>query len=162
MLLEKFLRVMDLDRKGHTLWQSCSFQLLSGEELHPSQLPILWAISQTERISQGQIARVLGVSRAAVAVSTKRMEKVGLVKRERSRGDQRRTLISLTPKGAEAARRAKWIQESILAKRLEGFTPEEIQALVEFYERMNHNLEGYRRELERGADTLSRKEEVIC
>ena len=79
MLLGKAVRFLDLDRRSHTLYQSCMFHLLAGEDLHPSQLPILWAIAQTGAISQGQVARVLGVSRAAVAVSAKRMERAGLV-----------------------------------------------------------------------------------
>ena len=66
MLLGKAVRFLDLDRRSHTLYQSCMFHLLAGEDLHPSQLPILWAIAQTGAISQGQVARVLGVSRAAV------------------------------------------------------------------------------------------------
>lgn len=81
MLLGKAVRFLDLDRRSHTLYQSCMFHLLAGEDLHPSQLPILWAIAQTGAISQGQVARVLGVSRAAVAVSAKRMERAGLVRR---------------------------------------------------------------------------------
>ena len=129
MLLQKFVRLLDLDRKSHTLYQSCVFQLLAGEELHPSQLPILWTIAQTGRISQGQIAQILGVSRAAVAVSAKRMEKAGLVRREKERKDQRCTMVSLTPKGNGAAHRARACQESILARRLAGFTQEEILAL---------------------------------
>lgn len=163
MVLQKFIRFLDLDRKSHTLYQSCIFQLLAGEELHPSQLPILWTIAQTGRISQGHIAQILGVSRAAVAVSAKRMEKAGLVLREKEPGDQRRTIVSLTPKGSGAAHRARACQESILARRLEGFTQEEIRALMEFYERMNHNLEGYRQELERRqAAAPVRKEEAVC
>ncbi len=45
--LQKFLRFLDLDRKTHVLTQACIFRLLSGEDFHPGQLPILWAISQT-------------------------------------------------------------------------------------------------------------------
>lgn len=162
MVLEKVICLLDLDRKSHTLWQSCVFHLLAGEELHPSQLPILWAISRCGQLSQGQIARVLGVSRAAVAVSAKRMEKAGLVLREKTQGDQRRTMVSLTPRGVEAARRARTSQEAILERRLEGFSQEEITSLMEFYERMNHNLERYRKELEQEASAPARKEEVVC
>lgn len=162
MVLQKFIRFLDLDRKSHTLYQSCIFQLLAGEELHPSQLPILWTIAQTGRISQGHIAQILGVSRAAVAVSAKRMEKAGLVRREKEPGDQRRTVVSLTPKGSGAAHRARACQEALLARQLEGFTPEEILSLMEFYERMNHNLEGYLRELERQEAAPVREKEAVC
>lgn len=160
MILDKALRFLELDRKSHTLYQSCAFHLLTGEDLHPSQLPILWTIAQLGRISQGQIARALGVSRAAVAVSAKRMEKAGLVLREKESGDHRRTMVSLTARGESAARRARAHQEEILARRLEGFTPEEMDSLMEFYRRMNHNLERYRQELE-AKDTALPGEEVM-
>ena len=136
MLLGKAVRFLDLDRRSHTLYQSCMFHLLAGEDLHPSQLPILWAIAQTGAISQGQVARVLGVSRAAVAVSAKRMERAGLVRRE---------------KGAGALE---------LARRLEGFTQEEMVCLMNLYQRMNDNLERYRQELERKSCLTG--EEVVC
>ena len=160
MLLGKAVRFLDLDRKSHVLYQACVFHLLAGEELHPSQLPILWAIAQTGRISQGQVARVLGVSRAAVAVSAKRMERAGLVYREKGAGDQRRTMVALTPKGEGVAQRARARQEELLARRLEGFTQEEMACLMDFYQRMNHNLERYRQELE--SQGCLAREEAVC
>ena len=160
MLLGKAVRFLDLDRRSHTLYQSCMFHLLAGEDLPPSQLPILWAIAQTGAISQGQVARVLGVSRAAVAVSAKRMERAGLVRREKGAGDQRRTMVALTPKGEEVARRARAHQERLLARRLEGFTQEEMVCLMNLYQRMNDNLERYRQELERKSCLTG--EEVVC
>lgn len=162
MILNKAVRFLDLDRKSRTLAQACVFHLLAGEELHPSQLPILWTIVQLGRISQGQIARALGVSRAAVAVSAKRMEKAGLVLREKQPGDQRRTMVALTQKGEAVARRARACQEEMLARRLEGFSPEEMACLMGFYERMNHNLERYRQELEQEAAARLAGEEVVC
>ena len=130
MLLGKAVRFLDLDRRSHTLYQSCMFHLLAGEDLHPSQLPILWAISQTSRITQGEIASILGVSRSAVALSAKRME-----------------------------RAARALQEELLSRRLRGFSPEEVSVLIGFYERMNHNLEEYRQELELQA---APKKEAVC
>lgn len=159
--LQKFLRFLDLDRKNHTLCQACIFHLLSGEELHPGQLPILWAIGQAGCTTQGQIARILGVSRAAVAVSAKRMEHSGLVRREKAPKDQRCTIVSLTPKGREIALRARASQEEVFSRRLTGFSQEEIITLLSFYERMNHNLERYRQELEH-SHCPCREEEALC
>ena len=100
--LQKFLRFLDLDRKTHVLTQACIFRLLSGEDFHPGQLPILWAISQTSHTTQGQIARILGVSRAAVAVSAKRMEHTGLVCREKA------PMTSAVPWSPLPPRAGKW------------------------------------------------------
>ena len=159
--LKKFLSFLDLDRKNHTLSQACIFHLLSGEDLHPGQLPILWAIGQAGCTTQGQVARALGVSRAAVAVSAKRMEHTGLVRREKAPKDQRCTIVSLTPKGREVVLRARTSQEAVFSRRLAGFSQEEIATLLSFYERMNHNLERYRQELERPYRPCQ-EEEALC
>ena len=106
-MIGKDIQFLELDRKNHILYQSCVFHMLAGEELHPSQLPILWTLSRSGPSSQGQIACLLGVSRAAVAVSVKRMERSGLVHREKRPGDQRKNLVTLTPKGEAVARRAQ-------------------------------------------------------
>ena len=42
-----------------------------------------------------------------------------------------------------------------------GFSPEEIATLISFYERMNHNLERYRQELEQFHHPCQ-KEETLC
>lgn len=159
--LRKFLPFLNLERKNHTLTQACIFHLLSGEDLHPSQLPILWVLAQTDHVTQGQLARILGVSRAAVAVSAKRMEHTGLVRREKTPADQRCTIVSLTPKGQEMARRARASQEKVFAHCMDGFSQEEVAALMAFYERMNHNLERYRQELEWTAPPCQ-EEEALC
>lgn len=160
-MLESGAELLDLERKGNCLYQSCVFHLLAGKELHPSQLPILWAIARLGRISQGLIASALGVSRAAVAVSAKRLEKAGLVRREKEPGDQRRTMVVLTPKGEAVAHRAKVCQEELLTRRLEGFSQEELDCLMGFYRRMNHNLERYRQGLAENKAAPA-GEEVVC
>lgn len=153
---------LELERKGNCLYQSCVFHLLAGKEPHPGQLPILWTIAQLGRASQGQVARALGVSRAAVAVSAKRLEKAGLVRREKEPGDQRRTMVVLTQKGEAVARGARDCQEELLARRLEGFSQEELSCLMGFYRRMNENLERYRQGLEQQEAAPLAGEEVVC
>lgn len=69
-------------------------------------------------------------------------------------------MVALTPKGEEVARRARAHQERLLARRLEGFTQEEMVCLMNLYQRMNDNLERYRQELERKSCLTG--EEVVC
>lgn len=162
MISENCVQFLDLERKGNCLYQSCVFQLLAGQELHPGQLPILWTIGQLGRVSQGQVARALGVSRAAVAVSAKRLEKAGLVRREKEPDDQRRTMIALTEKGEAVAQGARNCQEELLSHRLEGFSQEELSCLMGFYRRMNQNLERYRQGLMERETASAAGEEVVC
>ena len=87
------------------------------------------------------------------------MERAGLVRRMKDAADQRLMLVSITPKGLAAAHRARALQEELLSRRLRGFSPEEVSVLIGFYERMNHNLEEYRQELELQA---APEKEAVC
>ena len=89
------------------------------------------------------------------------MEHSGLVRREKAPKDQRCTIVSLTQKGREIALRARASQEEVFFRRLTGFSQEEIITLLSFYERMNHNLERYRQELEH-SHCPCREEETLC
>lgn len=54
---------------------------------------------KNDSLSAGEIASLLKVSTARVAVAINTLEKKGLVKREKSKEDARKTIIKLTEKG---------------------------------------------------------------
>ena len=61
------------------------------------------ALLDRDEQSQCDIAANIGVSRASVGVSLRRMEKSGIVKRMINQKDSRYNLVSLTEKGLEMA-----------------------------------------------------------
>lgn len=69
-------------------------------------LRILW---EADGLSQKELTRRAGVLQPNAVATLRTMEKMGLAHIERQRGDQRRTLIWLTPKG-------KTLEEQVLPK----------------------------------------------
>lgn len=63
------------------------------------QLTVLWAVGSGDRVPIGRIADRINLSGATVTNIVDRLEGHGLVSRERSTGDKRQVLISLTADG---------------------------------------------------------------
>ena len=93
-------KLLELSRSIGGLNRTCSNELLKGEKIHFGQPPIFHALLERDEQSQCDIAAAIGVSRASVGVSLRRMEKSGIVSRVINQKDSRYNLVSLTEKGA--------------------------------------------------------------
>lgn len=67
--------------------------------LYPGQPPVLMIVEKHKSINQKAIADQMNISQATLTTTLKRMEKVGLIKRERSEVDSRKILVSITDEG---------------------------------------------------------------
>ena len=76
-----------------------------------------------------------------MAVSVKRLEKKGLLNKRVDKEDMRFNKIALTEEGAKKAAAAKEGMGAVDKRCFNGFSEEELDALVRFYERMIKNLE---------------------
>ena len=74
-------KLLELSRSIGGLNRTCSNELLKGEKIHFGQPPIFHALLERDEQSQCDIAAAIGVSRASVGVSLRRMEKSGIVSR---------------------------------------------------------------------------------
>jgi len=133
-------KLLALSKSISGLNRTCSNELLKGEAIHFGQPPIFHALMEKDEQSQCDIAAAIGVSRASVGVSLRRMEKAGIVKRVINQKDSRYNLVSLTEKGRIMAQRSEDIMLSLSAKKLEGFTEEEADLLISMLERVEANM----------------------
>lgn len=108
--------------------------------VHRSQHHMLMAIGAYSGISQKEIAQHMEISPAAVAVSLKKLELSGLIKKQSSSGDSRVNNIRLTEKGIEMAQKSCDTFEAIDAYILRDFSDEEKQTLCDLLDRMKNNL----------------------
>lgn len=110
---------------------------------HPILLTILESSgpggSECRGHAQAELAGLLHVSPAAVANSLKSLEKGGYIRREPGR-DARRNQVLLTEKGRRAVAGCRESFETVAARMLAGFTPEELEQLLRFRRRMLENL----------------------
>ena len=139
-------KFLALSKSIQGLNRTCSNELLKGEGIHYGQPAIFHALMERDEQSQCDIAAAIGVSRASVGVSMRRMEKAGIVKRVINQKDSRYNLVSLTEKGRAMAQRSEDIMLGLSAKKLEGFTEEEATLFVSMLERVEANLKNLQEE----------------
>lgn len=114
--------------------------------LYYGQPIMLMHLSETGEATQKQLAEFLNCSSAAVAVSIKRLEKKGLLKKRVDRDDMRYNKITLTDEGSRRAAAAREGMKDIDRRCFDGFSEEELSALEDFYGRMIKNLESEEKE----------------
>lgn len=122
--------------------------------VYQSQYRLLMEIARNPNASQKDIARSMDVSAATIAVSLKKLERGGYIKREADEGDNRLNKITITEKGNRVVEQGRKIFESAEGKVLEGFTDEEKSALMVLVQKLNNNLERMEEEVRsrRGRD----------
>ncbi len=108
--------------------------------IHRSQHMMLMFISRNENVSQKQIADGFNISAAAVAVTLKKLESLGLIVRSASETDSRRNHICISEKGMEIIEQTRLIFGAIDRLMFKGFSDEEIEQLRVFSQRMYDNL----------------------
>ncbi len=108
---------------------------------HPRQGPILGLMLEKDGMSQADIVREMRVSAATVAVSLARLEKLGLITREKNQQNQRANILYLTEKGRNEATQMRQTMDEISEVAMEGFTPKEAQQLEGYCARMIQNLQ---------------------
>lgn len=95
-----------------------------------------------ENWSQRDVARIMRISPATVAVSLKALERNGYVERFADERDQRRNRVTLTEKGRCAVEKCGESFRAVDERMLYGFTAEEKKQLTGFFTRMIDNLGG--------------------
>lgn len=108
--------------------------------LHPSQLPILEALAHHPDCTQQALADFLHVTPASVALSTKRLEKAGLIEKHTDKTDKRRNRLCITEQGRQLSLEHRRSMDALDADMLKSFTEEEKQTLSALLERMIENL----------------------
>ena len=118
---------------------------VKGFGIHRSQHRILMFLSRrgNEPTSQKDIANFHEISPAAVAVSIKKLENEGLIKRVTDKNDNRANLIELTQKGQDIVEQTKCLIGALDAAMFEGFCEEEILEFSLYLSRLCDNIKKF-------------------
>jgi len=108
--------------------------------VYHAQHRLLMEISRNPSASQKDIARSMDVSGATIAVSLKKLEKGGYIKKEMDEGDNRLNQITITEKGNRVVEQSKQIFDSIDRMVFEGFNEAEKSSLLVLLQKLNSNL----------------------
>lgn len=132
--------VMKQFRRTDSLMKRTIEKRVSITGVYRSQHQLLMQIAHHPKSSQIEIAERLDISPAAVAVSLKKLEKGGYIKKDLDTADNRINQIEVTEKGKYVVEKSHLIFEEIEKTIFEGFTEEEIEKTGELLERIYQNL----------------------
>ena len=135
------------EKLQHT-YSICMQLMLGKYSLYPGQPQMLFALSQLTKPTQNELAAYLGIGKASVGISLRRLEAGGFVKRSRDRKDTRCVRISLTQKGIDYARWCRIDFDMFYTTMLESFRNDEREDVYKLIAKMNESLEHFRNRLE--------------
>lgn len=127
-------------KMSHLYFRNC-YEQINGLGVHPGQLPMIKLLGEEGQLSQKEISQKLHVKPPTVAVSIKRMEHGGYLKKSSDKADQRVKLISLTEKGQQINQKIKDIMTYNEDVIMRGFAESEQCLLRRFLLQIIHNLE---------------------
>ena len=106
------------------------------EEITPEQYWLLRILRRNGALSISELAEALGVTGSSVTTACKRLEKAGLVTRERQQDDERMVRVMLTTQGHEHVEAWHLRRRKIVEQWLVGLEPQEQEMLQHLLERL--------------------------
>jgi MarR family transcriptional regulator for hemolysin len=110
-------------------------------ELNLSEASVLAYTQESGPLMQAELARCLGVGRAAMGALIDALEQRDLVERLPKPGDRRVWLVSVTPKGDALVRQVLKIDESLRGELRAGISRKERRELTQLLVRLRDNVE---------------------
>ncbi len=114
---------------------------LAAAGLTARQALVLLSCDLEEANTMAELASLYGLEASSITRLVDRLEKKRLIERTRSRSDRRKTVLSLTPMGKAALRRAVKIAGPIAVAMWKGVSKEERKALAAIVTKVLNNLE---------------------
>lgn len=108
--------------------------------VYSSQHQMLMCLGDNPGCSQTMLAEKLHISTAAVTTTLKKLEKGGYISRETDSADNRTNQLQVTEKGRKVIEHSKQLFYELECDMYAGFSPEELQHLQKYYERILGNL----------------------
>jgi len=115
-------------------------RLLEGTGLHRAQHRLLMTLSEGKFESQAELAAVLEISTATVAVSLKKLERDGYIQKSIKKDDSRVKFVSLTEKGKKVVAKSREIFAYMDQNVIRGFSETELVTLRKFLKQMYDNV----------------------
>ena len=104
--------------------------------IHFGQIAMMKTIEQHENCNQADLAELLGITPASVAISTKRLQKAGLITKTVDPENLRCKHLALTDAGRKAIESCIRIFEEYDQRIFSGFSDEEMSQLMDYLDRI--------------------------
>jgi len=113
---------------------------LAEKDTHPGQAITLWALSNHDGLTQGELAHMLSVAQPTVSVMLNKMEQAGLVERRFDADDRRYRRIWLTEAGRALQAELGAVHADVVETTMAGLTQAEQIELMRLLRRIGKNL----------------------
>ncbi len=121
-------------------YQACMVKILKKFKLYVGQPAILFLLQEKTDRTQNELAKELGVSKATIGVSLRRMENAGLVNRVTDARDARCIRVSLTDKGVAMCSKCRDAFQEVYNSMFNGFSAREQKEMAELFGKLNTGL----------------------
>lgn len=109
--------------------------------LHFGQIAMMKTIEQHENCTQADLAELLGITPASVAISTKRLQKAGLITKTLDQDNLRCKHLALTDAGRSAIESRIRLFEEYDQRIFSSFTEEEMSQLMDYLTRIADKMQ---------------------
>ncbi len=116
-------------------------QILTNYPITSPQFIALQWIVEEEEITIGELSKKLGLAFSTTTDLVDRMEKVGLVKREKDKQDKRVVRLYVLDKGKEIIKEVIQQRQQYLGEVLQSFTDEQTDQLIELLTKLYNQME---------------------
>ncbi|MCS7202335.1 MAG: MarR family transcriptional regulator [Dictyoglomus sp.] len=115
-------------------------KLLSGIKLYRGQAPVLLLLQEKEGLIQKDIVRELKIKPSTVTLILRRMERRGLIRKEKDKEDKRYSRIYLTNEGKKFISNLREVFNILEKECFMNFSEDEKELLKNFLKRIRDNL----------------------
>lgn len=123
-------------RRAHSHMRRDYLQTVGNLGFRPGQVSVLVLIIENPGIFQIELSRELEIDKATVVALIDRLEKAGLVTRQRSTEDRRNQALFATREGIKMAKTLLEITEQHEARYCAQFTAAELKQFLEYLQRI--------------------------
>ncbi len=113
-----------------------------GIDLHFGQLRVVEYIAAHEGCTQAEVAECMMVTPASMALTTKRLEKAGLLNKAVDENNLRCKRLSVTEKGRSLAAQCRSLHDQFDERMFEGFSAQQMDQINTYLGRMICNITG--------------------
>nr|WP_274630497.1 MarR family transcriptional regulator [Mesorhizobium shangrilense] len=123
-------------RRAHQRATFCFQQVLSGQDLTPTQVAVLATLLKHGEVSQNHLGRLTAMDPSTISIVVRKLLKIGLIQRRPTKKDQRLAMIKLTDEGNRYAIERLADSMEVARRVLAPLSSEEQQTLLSLLHRI--------------------------
>lgn len=132
--------IFHLEKQVNWLEEKTKYKTLNAIQMYDGQADILAYIYMNKGCTQYDIAKYLGLSRASVGISLKRMQKSGYIEVKPSIESKRSTCVFITDLGVKTLVKSDMILDDYISQKFHNFSEDEMEGYLHLLNKIKKNL----------------------